>query len=482
MTESPAVVRRERQIRLLLAIIGLEVLLLLAHGRWTRQTQPPQADLTGYPAVTRRTVTAARDHVRQQPADTSRWSRLGDTLFACGRYAAAEACYREAVVRQPESAQCRYDLGFCLMSTGRLQEANTAFAEAAARAPALAPTQHYYAALNALRNGDADTARAELIQAGSLPVAQLELAVLDLREGHTDAAEPRLLQLQQQRPNASRVHQLLAGLYAQTDRPQQARQSRQLAELLSGIVAGPWNERAALLLDETRQLTVADQVSRLAARLSTATGPNSGTPTAALRRLREDITTDLEQQWDPLLEDVLADVAAAAGDQLQQCQHLRNIIDRDGGSTYRLNRLGFALLNVGERQAGRDALEAGFRLAHAATDAAGVDNCFALAELTREENPGRSALYLARGHRLAGLLAMDQQQFADAIEQFAASLRADADQPEVWFWQARTARLLGQVEIARKACQQCLQHDPQHRQARQLADELAGSISVPDKR
>ena len=86
------------------------------------------------------------------------WLRLGLAQVAAGRLQAAEASYRTALQREPDSGEGHYRLGKLRFSAGRYAEAETLFGQAVQLDPSLA--EAYYAwGLACVRNGKADQGR-----------------------------------------------------------------------------------------------------------------------------------------------------------------------------------------------------------------------------------------------------------------------------------------------------------------------------------
>ena len=60
----------------------------------------------------------------------SAWLSLGNELSAQGDVGGAISCYRQAVLRNPASAEAHAQLGHALESAGRTEEAATQFQQA----------------------------------------------------------------------------------------------------------------------------------------------------------------------------------------------------------------------------------------------------------------------------------------------------------------------------------------------------------------
>ncbi|MCR9202040.1 MAG: tetratricopeptide repeat protein [Planctomycetaceae bacterium] len=447
------------------ALLIAELLLCAVH--WLQQSprvRPPAVNLSGYPVNTRRAVERAYERIERLESPAAQdWDQLGDTLSAAGRYAEAVACYRQATHCEPDAPQYHYDLAFCLMSTGQLEAADDAFARAAQLEPQLQDTQHYFAGINALRRGDSAAAE-RAFETSDLAAARLQRAILALESGQTRRSQDLLSRIT---PTAFRVQQLLAELERLEGRHTAARRRMLLTDHLDGIVTGPWNERAAIIVARTEAISATAQKLQELQRLEQA-------PAGVTRR----ITADQVEIWEPELEDLLADAALAAGDRGAQIKHLETLIQRDGASTYRMNRLGFALVSAGQPAQGQAALEVGHRLRGTATAQQAADNCLALAELTAADRPRQAARYRALALRL--------------LEDYDASLKIDDRQPDVWFRLGlqldRTASGLlpgaeqspeRLIQAAISAYEKCLSLKPHHQAAELMRQALSSPGAKP---
>lgn len=447
------------------AVLMLELLLCWLHGsQLTPRVLPPKVNLNGYPANTRRAVEQAYRRMEKLPEPSAKdWDRLGDTLSAAGRYAEAVACYRQATHCAPTAAQYHYDLAFCLMSTGQLQQADETFTVATKLEPQLQDTRNYFAGLNALRRGDSAVARRSFEQS-DLAASRLQLAVLAKEDNNAGQCRDLLSTIT---PAAYRVQQLLAAVEQADGQPQAARRRMLLTDHMDGIVTGPWNERAAIIVARTEAISATAQKVRELQRLEQD-------PVGVARR----ISADQSQIWEPELEDLLADAALAAGDRAAHIRHLKTLIQRDGPSTYRMNRLGFALLSGGESKAGVTALKTGHRLLGTASPEVAADNCLALAELTADTDPAASRRYRAQAFRLQG--------------NNEASLKIDGQQADLWFHTglrfdriahgllpdiAQPAERLTQSAIT--AYEKCLELEPNHKSAGLMLEALRSAEAAP---
>jgi len=447
------------------AVLLLEVLLCSLHWSWQRsRVLPPEVNLEGYPANTRRVVEQAYRRIEKLTDPSAQdWDRLGDTLSASGRYAEAVSCYRHAAQCAPTAAEYLYDLAFCLMSTGQLQEADETFAAATKLEPQLQDTQHYFAGVNALRRGDAVTAKLSF-ERSDLAASRLQLAILALEDSNPERCRDLLSKIP---PAAYRVQQLLSAVEQANGQPEAARRRMLLTDHLDGIVTGPWNERAAIIVARTEAISPTAQKLKELERL-----PQD--PVGVAKR----ISSDQSQIWEPELEDLLADAALAAGDRDAHITHLKTLIQRDGPSTYRMNRLGIALVAGGQSAKGQAVLEMGHRLLGTATPEVAADNCLALAELTADVDPPASRGYRAKASRL--------------LRDYEASLKIDDQQADLWFQlglrleriaagllpgDARSSEQLTKSAIT--AYEKCLRLEPNHQSAGLMRNALRSARAAP---
>lgn len=450
----------------LLLLLCVEVVLVSIHYRCqTRRVLPPEVDLAGYPVETQRTVRQSRQRLLQADnVSAEEWDRFGDMLSAAGRFGEAEVSYRQAVQMQPEDPRFHYDLAFCLMSMGRLEAADFQFAVAAQLEPQLAAAQNYFAGINALRRNDADAARLKFELAARLPAAQLQLAIMDWSQEDFPGCAKHL---QQVGHDSCRVRQLRADMLRNAGQSEEAYLLSLLAED-DRIVLGPWNERASMIVERTTAMSVTAQKTRELQRL------RQGDADGVARRLKESQTL----LWEPELEDLLADVAIARGDWKGHIEHLSELVRRDGASTYRMNRLGFALATTGQTKKGREALEIGYRLRGGAEPKVAADNCFALANLMDGIDPDNAAIYRAEYFRLMGdlerSLKLHEQQsgvwFRLGVRRYRSAIECPPDSSE-------RQEL---IKNASDACQKCLAAEPNHSEARRLLALLKTFSARPE--
>jgi tetratricopeptide (TPR) repeat protein len=125
---------------------------------------------------------AYREAIRLDPKFTFAHNGLGNTLYNLGRFEAAETVYREAIRLDPDYAFASRGLGMMLYEQGRFEEAEAVFRETIDRHPDDSRTHGWYGLL--LATGQLRQAAAELARAGDDPFSELLLWAV----GETDPA------------------------------------------------------------------------------------------------------------------------------------------------------------------------------------------------------------------------------------------------------------------------------------------------------
>lgn len=112
---------------------------------------------------------AFREGWKQGPEDGRIPGNLGVVLLKTGRVADSYRYFREAVRLYPESAESWSNLGVAAAETGGVEEARRAYERSLALAPEIGTTHRAYG-LFLLRQGDRDGARAHFLRARALGV------------------------------------------------------------------------------------------------------------------------------------------------------------------------------------------------------------------------------------------------------------------------------------------------------------------------
>ena len=422
----------------------------------------PELDFQGYSAFTQRQIETRIDSADLSQA--SGWTDVADTLFAAGFYAESEACYRQAAEIDPDHPQLRYNWAFCLSSLGNVDASDEQFQKAIDLGHSHSEACRHFMGLNALRQGRREDAVRLFDESDELAASQVELAQLAIEDGNHEIAESILKGLLEEEPNAWRVHHLQAILAREIDDPDGYVKHSALADVLRDPVSGPWHSRAAKMQELSLSFDTRTQVEDTLAALSNGRQPAP---------FHSQIVEDIEQLWDPALEDVLSDLEVRMENPEQQIERLQRIVERDGLNSYRAARLGFALLAQGNEEEGIEILKQGIQLQAGYKGTEVTDMASFVANHLREQGQNAEAdTYLALGQFLNGLDLMDQLSVPSATVAFRKAIEVDKSSARYWFWLGRTQQLLNERSDAIKSYDECLKLNPYHERATQYREAL----------
>ena len=426
----------------------------------------PELIFDGYPAFTERTVRR-----RIESADFTQsagWTDSADILFAAGFYAESEACYRQAVEMEPEHPQLRYNWAFCLASLGNIDSADQQFSNAIDRGHPHPEACRYLMGMNALRQGRRDKAIDLFTQSNDLAASRIELAQLALETSEYEQADELLGGLVEEQPNAWRVHHLKSVLARKTDDHESYVKHSALADVLSAPVSGPWHSRAAEMRKLSEELDIRTQVNDVSTALNSGIRPEF---------IYSQLVKDIEQEWDPALEDILSDLELNLGKPELQRERLQRIVDRDGMDSYRAARLGFVLLAQGDTSAGIEILKQGvdLRTGFKGTELTDMASAVASYHLSQNEDL-EYARVEALGEFLSGIDLIDQLDVRGANSAFQRATMLDQSSPRYWFWLGRSQQLLGERAAAVDSYTECLKLNPYHERAAQYREALNSSL------
>jgi Tfp pilus assembly protein PilF len=444
------------------ALIAMELGIGVAILRAPPTTnQLPMPSMVGYhPDTERRVRTALADC---DTAEAASVARVAEMLMSLGLYPESEASWRHAISLKPGDPDLRFNHAACLSSMGKIREAREELSRALELGHRREPDCWYFIGREWLREERSADAQAAFTSAQDLPAAQFELAKLDVRDGNAEQALPVIRRMQQAYPEASRVHLLRAQAARIVGDTDEAVRYEELSNLTYGELPGPWRQLQQRLI----QLYEEHSPRRIARIAHQALQSGRVSTAETLLAASEDST------WEPYAADVAADVAAAKGDLPTHRARLERIIELDGADSYRLCRLGFALLASDDPVLAEQAFRDGVSLAAGERGNELRDMCEQLAVMAERRRDVDAALRwrgLAREYE--GLALFRQTQYRQAMEKFREAVALDAGRVRAWYYLGECCRLLEQPEPARQAYGECLRRDPHFGRAERALSRL----------
>ncbi|MHB1897394.1 MAG: tetratricopeptide repeat-containing sulfotransferase family protein [Metallibacterium sp.] len=191
-----------------------------------------------------------------QPGEAAHWSNLATALREAGKLDEAAVAYQQAQVLSPHDASVLANLGLLRWQQGDVIETRSIMLEASQRAPDSAEPR-IYGALACHACAEDDEARRLLSGSARWPPMdeslEVDLATALIQIEQTDAAERRLRQLLDRKPDSARARVQLAALYERLSRIVEAE------NMLAAVAPEAWDDeglavRAALLLRAGRVL------------------------------------------------------------------------------------------------------------------------------------------------------------------------------------------------------------------------------------
>jgi tetratricopeptide (TPR) repeat protein len=292
-----------------------------------------------------------------------------------------------------------------------------------------------------------------LQQAEPLAAASYELAKLDYRAGQFQAALTRLQQIEQAYPNAHMCHWLRCQVETALGNSQVSDDYRLLYALNRAPLPSPLDNFRDRYLIQLKRCALSNFVETQRSQIE------SGGVRQVQARLEE-----LDKQgYEPQLEDLMANVELALGNQAQQIERLERIIEWDGASTYRCWRLATAYVQVGRDPEAIELLKMGLRL-----DGRDFvrESREALIELYEKAGDlGRARFHVSRLFGWEGSEALRETRMELAREKLSAAVQMDPSYADAWYDLGIVHGLFGQPDHQRHAFMQCLVANPQHGRA-----------------
>ena len=186
-------------------------------------------------------VTQLNDLAKQYPSEASgAYLEFGRVLIHNEKYQEAEPFLRTAIVKAPESSLAHCELGLALIKQGHWDTALPEIQAAVDRQPTSAQFHFYLAGvhvrLNQLPQADAEYEKALGIDPEHFQ-ANLLYGRLLLREGHSEAALPKLNRAAKLVPDSAEAHVFLAEAYDKLGQAQNASEERATAARLKAQAA-----------------------------------------------------------------------------------------------------------------------------------------------------------------------------------------------------------------------------------------------------
>lgn len=425
--------------------------------RHLNQPTPPLPDLAALDKVSAAEIAALAAHCRT----TDQWARLGEVYLATGYFPEAEACLREAVARDPASAEVTFKHAFALERLGQLGEANALYSAAIALNHPRAADCWYYIGKNHLRLGKEERATAAFERAGNMTGARYELALSYARTGKAKAAEEEAKRLAKEYPAAYPPVSLLYRLaLAGNDAASKAMLADAFARKAKPLPT-PFDKEVDWVLGTANQV-----------------GQNRlfGEGGRALQASQFDLAekklrSALAAGWSPEIADKLADVLFTHGNREEAVTLLEEAVDRGRPSFELLWRLGLA--HAGQKRTAM-AAKLWHRAAGVATGPGARELWQDLADhYTRTGDVVLAKKFGARSAFAAGMSAFAEGQLGSATQAFKKAVSIDPQLAHGWYWLGEVHRASGKSVDAREAYEQCLHLDANHGRAHR-AMELLG--------
>jgi len=444
-------------LRIFLAVILLELVAGSVYLiRIRSASTPPTPDFSGFPVVIQTRLVPLIEGCRANVA--SDWNGLAETFFAVGFGGEAEACHQRGSELEPDVSLWRYNLAFCRAARGRTALAEKDFRAVLEMDPSRTASCWYFIGTIALRENRVEDAKRAFEKSGSLAAAKIILANLAVRNGNLAIAQEILNGLRETHPKTRIVQHLLSSVNFANGNERNGLLHQLKADVFSGIIRGPWNERADQLQEISRECGVSSQVKLGFTLLEIG-------DVAAAEQLVETANRHL---WDPSLEDFLADVDYVKGHAAERLQHLKTVIEKDGADSHRLARLGSAQLSQGNHDAALQSMITGVHLLTDVDGRESIDMCLQHSQLlTTTGDAPKAKKIAAKAAFMEGMGLMESGKHGEAIEWFQRSAKRDERSARTWFWLGNVLQLAAQTAASVAAYDECLARDPYHERARQ---------------
>lgn len=193
---------------ILIAVIFIEFVWAcsLAAQQMSR-VSPPTVDMQKLDPVTIVGLNELRTRV--QEGHKGSWRDLAEAYLGNGYYVAAEQCFRQAAIMNPQDLQARYARGFCLERIGRTSSAIEVLKETAQDANSeLAATCWYQIGRCYLREENEAEAEKAFRKNPEFQPAEFHLAKLLIRSGRVEEAIPIVEKQLADMPNSLKLIQL----------------------------------------------------------------------------------------------------------------------------------------------------------------------------------------------------------------------------------------------------------------------------------
>jgi tetratricopeptide (TPR) repeat protein len=409
------------------------------------QPLPPMPDLTSVEPLTAR-------EIREQAAkcrNASEWQKLGEMYLATGFFPEAEACLRYAATLAPGNASVAFQHAFALERLGKLPEANSQYESAIRLGHPRAADGWYYIGKNHLRLEQEKPAAAAFKQAGNLPGARFELALLEARAGRTEQAENEARRLAEAHPNAYPPAGLLHRLAL-------FRNDESAADIWADqFVRRPRPLPTPLDTEVDWIFGVANQLGQNRLLGEAAADVRAGQLASALGRL----LSAQEARWEPKIADRMTEVVLALNRPDEAAPILLETIDRAGPSFERLWQLG----KVRPAQA----LEYWERAARLASGPQARGLWGDLAKRHQQAgNESQARMCQARQELALGVAELEAGKSSEATAALERAVKADPQLAHAWFYLGEAHRAANRKSQARAAFERCLQVNPDHGRAR----------------
>ncbi len=395
------------------------------------------------------------EHLRARSAACTMpddWAALGEEYLAYGYFHEAEACYRVAAEREWDRSERAYQWAFALERVGKLEQANAEYERALSLGYSHPDDCRYFIGRNFLRLEQADPARGAFEAAGNHPSARYERARLLVRDGRASDAVPILDSLYAAHPQAIQPYLLRHRIDALQSWPGAARFA-DLANRARGRLPTPFDKEWNRLEETYNRLGLTGEITAIEKQLA------SRDVAGAERKLRAVLATG----WNPAATDLLAEVEAQRGRPAEAVRLLQEAVEREGPSSYLLERLGDAHERNGQLP---QAVQTWTRATELGSGA-GVKNLhLRLEEHYRKAGNDRDARWRsARAHLAAGHELFWAGNARNARGAFEKATELEPTLAAAWFYLGESNRVLGRAEQAAQAYARCLALDPDHGRA-----------------
>ena len=450
---------RARAFTLLVAVLVIELGIggVLA-ARRMNQTEPLVPDLSSVDPVS-----AAEFRTLAANCKTANdWVKLGEAYLATGFFTEAEACFRQAMILQPNTPEFAFKHGFALERIGRIEEANAAYDTAIQGRHTRLADIWYYVGRNHLRLEQAEPAADAFKRAGNLPGARFELALLYARAGRTEEADAEAAQLATEFSDAYPPVSLRYRLAL-------ARHDRQAANAFADqFTRRPLPLPTPFATETQWVFGLADGFGRDRLFRDAGREVQGGRFDVAEANLRQ----ALDARWDPAIADRLAEVVFTQGRQEEAVRILTEAVDRGGPSFELLWRLGQAHDALGRHD---QALALWERAARIATGPRARDLWHDLATwYDKAKQPEKAKPLFARAYLIDGTDALTAGRPDAAVKALERAVEADPRLAHAWFALGEAHRFAGRTGDARAAYNQCLKINPYHGRAIRSLELLGG--------